>query len=66
MIAVNFISKQLGHDITWLEWFIAAAPFAALMSVALYFVLIKLIPPELKEIPGGREIVKNSLKPSAP
>jgi anion transporter len=66
MIAVNFISKQLGHDITWLEWFIAAAPFAAMMSVALYFVLIKLIPPEFKEIPGGREIVRKQLEALGP
>jgi len=45
MIAVNFIKQQLGHDITWIEWFIAAAPYAAIMSVVLYYVLIKLLPP---------------------
>ena len=44
MIAVNFIKQMLGHDITWIEWFIAAAPYAAIMSVVLYYVLIKLLP----------------------
>ena len=40
MIAVSFIEKQLGVNISWLDWFIAAAPFSAIMSVILYFVLI--------------------------
>ncbi len=31
MVAVGFIQKMLGHDITWLNWFIAAAPFSILM-----------------------------------
>jgi anion transporter len=66
MIAVSFIKQQLGYDITWLEWFIAAAPCAALMSVALFFILIKLMPPDLKEIPGGREIVRKQLAALGP
>ena len=66
MIAVNFIKQMLGHDITWIEWFIAAAPYAAIMSVVLYYVLIKLLPPDIKEIPGGREIVNNQLAALGP
>jgi len=66
MIAIGFIEKQLGHYISWLDWFIAAAPFAALMSVALYFVLLKLIPPEMDEIAGGRETVAKSLAALGP
>jgi len=61
MIAVNFVKQQLGYDISWLEWFTAAAPFAAIMSVVLYFVLIKTMPPEVKEIPGGQAIVQKEL-----
>lgn len=55
MVALGFIEKQLGTTISWLDWFIAAAPFAIIMSVILYFVLLKIMPPEMKEIPGGRE-----------
>jgi hypothetical protein len=40
LVAVGFVERTLHHTITWVEWFIAAAPFAALMSVALYFVMI--------------------------
>ena len=61
MLAVNFIRTQLGVDISWMDWFIAAAPFAILMSFALYHVMMFLMPPEIKEIPGGKETVKKLL-----
>ena len=66
MVAVSFIEKQLGVNISWLDWFIAAAPFSAIMSVVLYFVLLKMIPPEKMEIEGGKEIVANALKELGP
>jgi anion transporter len=66
MVAVSFIQKQLGQDITWLHWFIAAAPFSAIMSVVLYWVLMKMMPPEVEEIEGGREAVARSLAELGP
>ncbi|WP_371367413.1 Inner membrane protein YbhI [Sporomusa rhizae] len=66
MIAVGFIKSQLGVDISWIDWFTAAAPFSAIMSVILYYVLIKLMPPETNEIPGGSETVKRLLKEMGP
>lgn len=58
MVAIGFIQQVLGKDISWLEWFIAAAPYAAIMSVVLYFLLIHVMPPEVKEMPGGREALE--------
>lgn len=66
MIAVNFIRQLLGKDISWMEWFIAAAPFAVLMSVALYYTLLWLMPPEVKELPGGREVIRKELEALGP
>jgi anion transporter len=66
MIAVSFIEKQLGVSISWLDWFIAAAPFSAIMSVVLYFVLMKMMPPEKQEIEGGKDIVIKALKELGP
>lgn len=66
MIAVNFIEKQLGYTISWLEWFVAAAPYAAIMSVVLYFILMKLMPPEVEEIPGGKEVIAKELAAMGP
>jgi len=66
MIAVGFIEKQLGVSITWMDWFIAALPFAVLMSVALYFVLMKIMPPEMDEIAGGDAVVAKALAELGP
>ena len=61
MVTVGFIQKMLGHDITWLNWFIAAAPFSILMSIGLYFIMMTMMPPEAAEIPGGQSSVQKSL-----
>ena len=66
MIALGFIEKQLGVYISWLDWFIAAAPFAIIMSVALYFLLLKMMPPETEEIAGGKETIMKALKELGP
>ena len=66
MVALGFIEKQLGTTISWLDWFIAAAPFAVIMSVLLYFVLLKMMPPEMKEIAGGKEKIAKELQALGP
>ena len=66
MVAIGFIEKTLQKSITWLEWLIAAAPFGILMSIALYFVMTRMMPPEVKEIPGGREAIRKSLADLGP
>ncbi|MFI4982796.1 MAG: SLC13 family permease, partial [Nevskiales bacterium] len=66
MVAVGFIQKMLGHDITWLSWLVAAAPFSILMSIGLYFIMMTMMPPEAKEIPGGLATVQKSLAELGP
>ena len=66
MVAIGFIEKTLQKSITWLEWFIAAAPFGILMSIALYFVMTRMMPSEVADIPGGREAIQKSLAELGP
>ncbi len=66
MVAVGFIEKQLGKSITWLDWLVAAAPFAILMTVALYFVMMWMLPPDTREVPGGQDGVRKSLSELGP
>lgn len=66
MIALGFIDKMLGHYITWLDWFIAAAPFAVIMSLVLYFVLLKLMPPEVDEVAGGKAAIAREMAALGP
>lgn len=66
MVAIGFIEKSFNQTITWLTWFIAAAPFAILMCIALYFVMMTMMKPEVAEVPGGREGIRKSLADLGP
>ena len=66
MVAIGFIERTLHASITWLEWFIAAAPFGILMTIALYFVMTRMMPPEVKEVPGGPQSIRKSLAELGP
>lgn len=66
MVAIGFIEKTFGKTITWGEWLIAAAPFGVLMSIALYFVMTRMMPPEVKQVPGGLDGVRKSLADLGP
>ena len=60
MVAIGFIQKMLGHDITWLHWLVAAAPFSIALSVGLYFVMMVMLPPETDTVPGGAATVRQA------
>ena len=61
MVAVGFIEKQFDTSIGWAEWFIAGAPFSALLSVAVYFIMTRMMKPELTEIAGGQATIRQQL-----
>lgn len=60
MVAIGFVQKMLHQDITWLQWLVAAAPFSIAMSVALYFVMMWMLPPETATVPGGAAAVASA------
>ncbi len=66
MVALGFIEKQFQTTITWAEWFIAAAPFSALLTVALYFIMTRMMKPEMKEIAGGQATIQEQLRAIGP
>lgn len=66
MVAIGFIEKQFGHDITWTDWFIAGAPFSAVLSVALYFIMTRMMRSELDEIAGGKAAIRAQLDALGP
>ncbi|HHW83390.1 MAG TPA: DASS family sodium-coupled anion symporter, partial [Actinomycetales bacterium] len=57
------------HDITlqFGQWMLFAAPTAWLFLVIAWFLLVNVFfPPEVDEIPGGRELINNELKAMGP
>jgi anion transporter len=61
MVAVGFIEKQFGTGISWTEWFIAGAPFSALLSIAVYFIMTRMMKPEMAEIAAGQATIRQQL-----
>ena len=48
------------------EWFLYAAPWSIVMSIALYFIMIKVMPPEINTIEGGKDLIKEELHKLGP
>lgn len=66
MVALGFIEKEFGVSVAWSSWFLYAAPWSIIMSIVLYFVMIKLIKPETKVVEGGKELIQGQLKELGP
>ena len=66
MVAVGFIERMLKTTITWLDWLIAAAPFAILMTIALYYVMMWMMPPGISNVAGGRDAIRKALADLGP
>lgn len=59
LISRGFIEKAFGvaNTPTWIEWFIAGAPWALAMSGVLYLVVRRVLPPEIETMPGGTQAI---------
>lgn len=66
MVALGFIEETFGINITWGQWFIYAGPWSILMSVLLFFLMNKLIKPELSELENGDVVIKDQLRDLGP
>ncbi|WP_298470620.1 DASS family sodium-coupled anion symporter [Psychrobacillus sp. FSL K6-4046] len=66
MVALGFIEETFGINITWGQWFIYAGPWSILMSILLFFLMNKLIKPELSELENGDVVIKDQLRDLGP
>lgn len=66
MLTIGFLEKSLKQAPSWAEWLIAGAPYAAVMSVVLFLLTRRLMPPEKERIEGGKEAVRNALAEMGP
>lgn len=48
-------------QVTWGQWFLWAAPWSILMSIALYFIMRMSIKPETDRLAGGRDTIRQQL-----
>lgn len=66
LVADGFITSSMGKTVTWGQWFLYGAPWALLMSVALYFIMRATIKPEMEELHGGSDSINQQLAELGP
>ncbi len=66
MLTIGFLQKGVGATPAWSEWFIAGAPYAIVMSLVLFFMTRRMMPPEKERIEGGKEAVRKALAEMGP
>lgn len=66
MLTLGFLQKALNASPAWSEWLLAGAPYAIAMSVVLFIVARRLMPPEKENIEGGKEAVRKALAEMGP
>lgn len=66
LLTAGFMQQILGERVSWADWLIAGAPWSLLMSLVLLFTVLKLLPPETNQIPGGDKAVSESLQALGP
>ena len=68
LLSKGYIDKILGpgHGITWVAWLLAGAPWAIIMSFVLYFVVRKIMPPEVENVAGGKQALREELNRLGP
>ncbi len=66
LLTVGFMDKMLGQRVSWIDWLIAGAPWAVIMSLVLIVVVLKVLPPESDSVPGRLAAVSQSLAELGP
>jgi solute carrier family 13 (sodium-dependent dicarboxylate transporter), member 2/3/5 len=66
-ILARGIIQDVGHvTVSWSQWFIAYLPINLITIVACWKIALWLYPPETKELPGGRQVMRRELEKLGP
>ncbi|MDD3344587.1 MAG: DASS family sodium-coupled anion symporter [Sulfurospirillaceae bacterium] len=60
-ISVSLLKNATGIEIGWMEWFKIGMPPALLMGLIATYIIIKIFPPDIKDISAGRDVMKQQL-----
>jgi len=65
-LAVSILQKGGGIEISWTQWFVYTFPMALISTLLAFFVLYFLFPPEIREVRGGAQYVRQELAAMGP
>lgn len=64
-VTVDYLAK-VGQTVTYGDWFMYGFPPALLMTFFTWWFILRVFPPEIKELPNGDEFVKQKLAEMGP
>lgn len=66
-ILARTMIERFGHvPVYWSQWFIAYLPLDAINIIASWWLMVRLYPPEVKELPGGKPFLQQQLQALGP
>lgn len=66
ILAMDFVRKLANMQVTFPQWMAVGVPGALMMAPVGWFILMKIFPPEMKEIPVRLDKIKEDLKNLGP
>lgn len=61
VLAMQYVREMSGMEVTFADWMIVGVPGALMMLPLSWFILLKIFPPEFKEIPTSLDKIKQEL-----
>ena len=61
-ISVSLLKNATGVEVSWMEWFKIGMPPAFLMGMIATYIIIKLFPPDIKDISAGQDVMHHQLQ----
>ena len=65
-MSVELAAKTIGVEITWSEWALAAAVPGVILLIVMPYLLYKLYPPEIHEMPHAKKMAVEALEKMGP
>lgn len=61
-VTMGYLSRFVGYNISFSQWMLWGVPIAVILTLIAWQLLLVFFRPEIKEIRGGREIVRKELE----
>jgi sodium-dependent dicarboxylate transporter 2/3/5 len=62
IITMSFLEKNAGIHVSFLDWVVLATPISLAITAAAYWLIIKMFKPEMRELPFGKDRIRQDLR----
>ncbi len=62
IIAMGFITKNAKLSVSFLDWTAIGTPIFLIVTLITWWLILRIFPPEIKELPYGRDVIRQELR----